>query len=120
MISVNDVYTLLSSYSDVEDATEEQLLPCCQDGLNWVLKRLRETADEDDPLITETAAAIAHFYFFVRRLTEMDKYESYKVGDMTISQNPQKQYLTEKELRHQAIANAAPILKDGGFYFRGN
>lgn len=120
MISVNDVYTLFCNYSDVTDFTEEQLLPCCQDGLNWVLRRLRDTADKSDPLITETAAAIAHFFFFIRRLTEPDKYENLKIGDMTITQNPMKQYQAEKELRRQAIANAAPILKDGGFFFRGS
>ncbi len=119
MISVNDVYTLLCDYSDTEDFTEEQLLPCCEDGLNWVLNRLKKTADENDPLIAQTAAAISHFFFFVRKLAEPDKYESYKVGDITVKQSPQKQYEAEKELRRQAIANAASILTDEGFYFRG-
>lgn len=120
MISATDVYTALLNYSDVSELTEEQLLPCCEDGLNWVVRRLRDNVDETDPLITETAAAIAHFFFFIRSLTEPDKYESYKVGDMTIKKNPQKQFETEKELRKQAIANAAPILKDGGFFFSGS
>lgn len=119
MISVNDVYTLLCDYSDTEDYTEEQLTPCCEEGLNWVLNRLKSTADKSNPLIAETAAAIAHFFFFIRKLAEPDKYESYKVGDITVKQNPLKQYQTEKELRRQAIANAASILNDEGFYFRG-
>lgn len=120
MISATDVYTALCNYSDTSDYTQEELLPSCKDGLNWVIRRLRNGVDEADPLILETAVVIAHYYFFIKRLTEPDKYENYKVGDITIKQSVQKQYELEKELRQSAIANAASILKDGGFYFCGS
>lgn len=117
MISVSDVFVRLSAYSDMSDFNEDELLPSCEDGLTWVKRRLKPTADENDPLIAITAAAIAHFYFYLRRLTETDKYDSYRVGDMTIHQNPHRQYQIEKDMRREAIANAASILKDGEFCF---
>lgn len=119
MFTVSDVFSVLSSYADTADFTEEQLQSSCEDGLSWVLRRLKDGVSETEPLILETAAAMAHFYFYIRRLTEPDKYESYKVGDMTISQKPEKQFEAEKEMRNLAIANAAEILKDGGFHFCG-
>lgn len=119
MFTVSDVFSALSSYADTADFTEEQLQSSCEDGLNWVLRRLKDGVSDTEPLILETAAAMAHFYFYIRRLTEPDKYESYKVGDMTISQRPEKQFQTEREMRDLAIANASEILKDGGFHFCG-
>ncbi len=119
MISVEDVSTLLKNCGDMTEVSEEQILSCSSDGLNWVIKRLRETADENDPLIAETAAAIARFYFFIRQLTQLDRYDGLKVGDLTVKRDTRHQYEVEKELRKQAIANAASILKDGGFYFCG-
>lgn len=119
MFSANDVYNALISYSDTKDFTDEELLCCCTDGLNWVIRRLRSGVSEQNPLILETATAIAHYFFFIRRLSEPDKYENYKVGDLTVKQNVQKQFEMEKQLRQSAIANAAEILKDGGFFFCG-
>lgn len=119
MFTADDVYSALSAYADMEGYTEEQLIPVCSDGLAWVNKRLRSDADENDLLIVTTAAAIAHFFFFIKRLTEPEKYQNYKVGDVTVNQDPVKQFQLEKEIRKQAIADACSILKDCGFYCRG-
>lgn len=119
MYTANDVFSVLSAYADTDGYTPAQMLPCCSDGLAWVNKRLRDGVDEEDPLILSTAAAIAHYFFFLRRLTEPDKYQNYKVGDITIRQEPCKLLEFEKELRRQALADACSILKDCGFYCRG-
>ena len=119
MISATDVYTAVKNYSDVSEVAEEQLIPCCEDALDWVVRRLKDGVSESDPLITKTAAAIAHFFFFIRSVTEPDKYESFKVGDMTVKRNPHMLYEKERDMRLQALADAAPILKDGGFSFCG-
>lgn len=116
MITANDVLTVLSSNYDTTDYPQEDLLACCQTGLNWVNSRLRRGVSESNPLITQTAAAIAHFHFFVRTLTEPEKYESYRVGDITVNSDPSKALEREKMLRDSAIADAASILADGGFY----
>lgn len=120
MITVDDICTALSAYSDMEGYSTEQLLPSCENGLRWVLRRLKDNVDENDPLITETAAALAHYYYFICRLADPEKYESYKIGDITIKHNPEKELKREKEMRKEAIVNAASILKDGGFFFSGN
>ncbi len=119
MSDVNEVYAALMAYCDVSSYTAEQLLPSCEKGLNWVQSRLRDNVAPDDPLITQTAAALSHFYFFLYRLTEPDKYENCKVGDTSYKRNIQKELEFERQIKDQAIADAAAILKDGGFYCHG-
>ena len=119
MYDVVDVYNTLMTYSDMDGFNAGQLHTSCEDGLNWVNTRLREGVDENDPLILTTAGAMAHFFFFLKKLTEPDKYQNYKVGDVTVKQEPLKLFQFEKELRSQAIADACTILRDCEFYCRG-
>ncbi len=118
MISVSDVYAVLCTYETSKGYTSEELLPCCTRGLQWVKNRLKDDADENDPLITLTAAAIANFYFYIKRLSDIDTYENYRVGDITIKRNPEKELKLAMEKRSLAIAEASSILKDTGFYCR--
>ncbi len=119
MYNVLDVYNALMEYSDMEGFNAGQLHPSCQDGLTWVNNHLKEGVDENNPLILSTAAAMAHFFFFLKRLCEPEKYQNYKVGDITVKQEPLKLLQFEKEIRKQALADACSILKDCGFYCRG-
>lgn len=115
MIQAGDVLTELMNYADIEGYTQQQLYPSCERGLIWVQKKLRAGVDENDPLILHTAAAMAHFFFFMYRLAEPDKYATYKAGDMSVTRNLEKELEFEKALRKEAIAAASSILTDGGF-----
>lgn len=119
MITANDVLVALCSNYDTSDYPQEDLLSCCEAGLSWVKKRLRRNVSETDPLIVQTAAAIAHYHFFIRTLTEPEKYESYRVGDITVNSDPTKALERERIIRDNALADAASILVDGGFYCCG-
>ncbi len=119
MITVSDVYTVLCSYENTQEYKGDQLFPCCEKGLNWVKARLKDSADENDPLIAQTAAAIAQFYLFIRRTCDVDSFESYKAGDMTVKRDPEKEMRLAIKRRAIAIAEASSILKDGGFYCCG-
>ena len=117
MINISDVYAALCTYESVKGISSEVLFPCCEQGLNWIKSNLKDSADENDPLIISTAAALADFYFFLQRQSETDSYESYKVGDMTISRNAEKELALAEKKRDLALARAHSILRDGGFYF---
>ncbi len=119
MINVSDVYAALCTYESSKGYTGEELFPCCEEALTWVKENLRDSADENSPLIALTAAAIADFLWFLKKQTETDSYESYKVGDMTVSRNIERELLVAERKRDIAIARAHSILKDGGFYCRG-
>ena len=119
MVSVSDVYAVLCTYETSKGFTSQELLPSCRRGLQWVKNRLKDDADENDPLIAPTAAAIANFFFFITRLSDTDTFESYKVGDMTIKRNPEKELKLALQKRSMAIAEASSILQDTGFYCSG-
>lgn len=117
MIDAIEICAILKEYAGFEDMEATALLPCCQRGLDWVKSRLKDDVNEDDPLIARTAAALARFELFVKGIGETGRYRSYKVGDMTIQRDIQTEYEMEKEMRKQALVQAAEILKDGGFCF---
>lgn len=120
MTEVSDVLACLMNYADMDSFTAEQLQSSCERGLLWVYGNLKPGADKGSPLIPHTAAAMAHYYFFLSRLTETDKYESYTAGDMTIKRNLEKEMKMETRIKDEAIAAASSILKDGGFFCCGN
>ncbi len=115
MITANDVLTVLCSNYDTADFPEEELISCCDIGLRFVQERLRSGVSANNPLIAETAAAVAHYHFFVRTLAEPEKYETYRVGDITVNNNPSKALQRETQIRDEALARAHSILEDGGF-----
>ena len=118
MVSAAEVYDAFSAYMDTASYSLSDVMPCCQKGLDWVNARLREGVDPDNPLIAETAAAMAHYFFFIFRMTDGEKYENCKVGDISYNRNIEKELEFETHIKNQAIADAAEILKDGGFYCR--
>ncbi len=115
MITANDVLTVLCSNYDTADFPEEELLSCCELGLTFVQERLRKGVTASNPLIAVTAAAVAHYHFFVRTLSEPEKYETYRVGDITVNNSPTKALQREIQIRDEALARANSILEDGGF-----
>lgn len=117
MVSVADVYNALTLYSDTEGFSEEQLTSYAESGLDFVKGRLRDDADETDPLILRTATVVAHYNFFLGTISSSDRYESYKAGDMTIRRNLSKEFQIEKEVLMNALVDAASILTDKGFCF---
>ncbi len=119
MTQVSDVLTCLMSYADMDSYSAGQLVPCCERGLMWVYGNLRPGTDKSHPLVVHTAAAVAHYFFFLTRLSEADKYEAYTAGDMTVRRNMEKEMRFEARIKDEAIAAASSILRDGGFFFSG-
>lgn len=117
MIQAVEVCALLKEYALAQDEEPEELLPLCRRGLDFVLHRLRRDADENDPLIAKTAAALAKFYLFERQFSGENSFQSHKAGDMTIQRNLRAELDFERQTRDAALAEAAEILRDGGFFF---
>ncbi len=119
MSVLSDVTDCLMNYADMEAYTAEQLQPYCDAALSQVRINLKPGISDENPLVIPTAAAIAHFNFFLARLSETDKYEAYTAGDMTVRRNLQKEFIFEERIKNEALAAASSILRDMGFAFRG-
>lgn len=120
MIKPNKVCEELVSLGAYNDYTAETLLPFCTQAVNWLARHIKEDADSNGDLALRTAMAMARFYIFVNSLSATESYGNFKLGDMTLKRDIQKEYEIEKELRYRALCEAAEILKDGGFYFASN
>ncbi len=120
MITSSNVLDVLSAYSDLEDCNNSLLLAESEKALSWVTARLKDGIDENNALIAHTAAAIAHYNLFIKRLSDTDRLDSYKAGDMTVKRNLKAELQLEQTLKESALADAAEILKDGGFFCIGN
>ena len=119
MSLLSDVTDCLMNYADMEGFTAEQLQPYCDAALSRVRINLKPGITEDNPLVIPTAAAIAHFNFFLARLSETDKYGSFTAGDMTVRRDLGKEFLFEERIKNEALAAASSILADRGFLFCG-
>lgn len=117
MTDAASVFALLKEYTDTDEIGAEEMLPLCQRALNFVLSKLKDTADKDDPLIGETAAAVARYLLFKKQSGVGLRFQKYKIGDITTERNAEKELQFESQLVCEALANAAGILRDGGFYF---
>lgn len=120
MISADKVYDYIVSGGVYAEASDDKIRASCRQAVDWLARHLKETADSESDLALRTAAAMARFYIFVINMGESRSYENFKVGDMTVKRDLQKEYEIEKELRTRALCDAAEILKDGGFYFVSN
>ena len=111
-----DICAVLKENAAFEAILPEQMLPVCGRVLESLRPRLREDAEETDVRLLRLAAALARFELFSLLLGESERFASYKAGDITIQKDIQKELRFEQQLRDEALAAAAPILKDGGFY----
>lgn len=115
MITVSDVLGALTLYSDTENFSQEKLTSFAAIGLAFINERLKDNADENNPVLLKAAAAVAHYHFFIGAISSSDRYESYKAGDMTIRRNILKELQFEKEALSAALSDAASILTDTEF-----
>ena len=116
MIEAIDICAVLKENAAFASLSPETMLPVCDRALRALSLRLREGADGDDVRLLRLAAALARFELFSLLLAESDRFSSYKAGDITIQKDLQKELKFEQQLRDEALAEAAPLLKDGGFY----
>ena len=116
LIQAIDVCGILKENSAFESLKPTQMLPVCERVLRTLQPKLRAGTDPDDVRLLVLAAALARFELFSLLLSESDRFSSYKAGDITIQKNLQRELEFERSLKENALAEAAPLLKDGGFY----
>ena len=116
MIEAIDICAVLKENSAFESIAPEAILPVCNRVLQALEARVREDADQDDVRLLMLAAALARYELITLLLSQSDRFSSWKAGDITIQKDLQKEMRFERELRDEALAAAAQLLKDGGFY----
>lgn len=117
MIQPSDVYSSLCAIAIVP-FEEAEVLPLCTSALNEILSRLRDDVSEDNPLIVQTAAAVAYYNCCLKSVSEKSGNQYFKAGDLTVRNNVADEISVAQTIRDNALIRAADILKDNRFVFR--
>ena len=115
-MDATQVLAILRDNRLFDDVPQETLLRESVRALGMVKTHLRDTADPNDPRVALTAAALARFRLFCSMLEGGERFASYRAGDVTIARDLKAEFAMEQQLRQQALLDAVPILKDGGFF----
>ena len=110
------VFALVKAGCAFDLPTDEQVLAVCDRALETVRGRLKESADPNAMLVASTAAALARFELFSMHQSDTERFDYFKAGDFTLRRNAEKELAFERNLRDEALAAAAEILTDGGFF----
>ena len=115
-MDATQVVALLRDNRLFEETDEGVLLRAAVRALGAVKDRLRNDVADTDVRIAVTAAALARYQLFADSLESAERFSSFRAGDLTIQRDLKAEYAAERALRDEALAQAAPILKDGGFF----
>lgn len=113
-------WTVLSSLKQMASIDEEGMafgLSLCVTSLEEIRARLRDGADENDDRIGRAAAGLAFYKLALKRISA-DGAASFKAGDVSVTQNPAELLAIAAKVRDEALAAAAPLMKDELFLFR--
>lgn len=112
-------WTVLGNLKQISSLDEEETaaLPLCLTCLEDIRARLKAGADTNDPCIERAAAGLAFYKLMLKRITEDGTVTSFKAGDMSVTQKPAELLRLAATVRDEAIAGAAPLLKDEDFLF---
>jgi hypothetical protein len=116
-MDATQVLALLRDNRLFDETDEGVLLRACVRALGEVREKLRDGVDEGDLRIASAAAALARFRLFCAMLERGERFSGFKAGDMTVSRDLKGEFAAERALRDEALVDAAPILRDGGFFF---
>ncbi|MBR3554054.1 MAG: hypothetical protein IKN72_11815 [Clostridia bacterium] len=116
-MNATDVFGLLKGRVAFSLPADETVLSECDRALQDVIARCKPDVSEDTPLIAVTAAAIARYHLFLLTISDADRFDSFKAGDLSVTRDSQKELALERLLLEEALTRAAEILTDRGFFF---
>lgn len=116
-ISSADVFSRLSLLTDLDGDSAQALAPYCEDAANVILQNERDNCgDEAAGTLLSAAAALAFYRLALAR--DGCREGSWETGDVKIARNPAG-VSAARGLWREALAGAAPYLRDSRFFFRG-
>jgi len=116
-MDATQVLAILRDNRMFDETDEGVLLRAAVRALGELKVRLRPEADENDPRVAAAAAALARFRLFTELSEKGERFAGFRAGDLTVNRDLNAEFATERALRDEALAAAAPVLRDGGFFF---
>lgn len=117
MVTQWTVLSCLKQMASIEEEGAAFGLSICVTSLEEIRSRLRDGADGNDARIEKAAAGLAFYKLALRRISE-DGTAGFQAGDVRVSQNPAQLLAIAAKVRDEALAGAAPLLRDDLFLFK--
>ena len=114
-------WTVLSRLRQMASLDEEGIaagLTLCLVCLEEIRGRLKDGASANDPAVERAAAGLAFYKLFLKRITLDGAVTLFKAGDVSVSQDSRGLLALAEKVRDEALAGAAPLLKDEMFVFK--
>ncbi|NLX93344.1 MAG: hypothetical protein GXZ02_05705 [Clostridiales bacterium] len=114
-------WTVLSRLRQIATLDEEGTaagLSLCLICLEEIRTRLKDDVDAHDPGVERAAAGLAFYKLILKRITLDGAVTRFKAGDVSVSQDSRGLLAVAEKVRDEAIAAAAPLLKDELFLFK--
>ena len=118
MVNQWTVLNRLKQTAPLDDEGAASGLPLCVVCLEEIRARLREGADGNDIRIERAAAGLAFYKTMLKRIAEDGGVTGFKAGDVSVRQNPGDILTIAEKVRDEALAGAAPLLRDDLFVFK--
>lgn len=116
MLTPSDVYTQFLLIAEPSDDKETQVIvSLCKNGLDWVMKHIREDISRDDIRISQAAAGIAYYDFALSKLTDSSDPRYFKAGDITVQKKIQEDIMVAEKIKQARLDAIADILEDNSF-----
>lgn len=114
-------WTVLSRLRQIAMLDEEEAgagLSLCLICLEEIRGRLKDDTDAHDPGVERAAAGLAFYKLNLKRITLDGAVTRFKAGDVSVNQDMRGLLAVAEKVRDEAIAAAAPLLKDELFLFK--
>lgn len=114
MIDKIDVFSALKNSEDVDESEKDLIMNCCERACEYITPKIKDDIEHNDPRVVTAAVGAAKFFLACSNASSA---ASFKAGDITISHDQTKLFDYQFQLFNLSMAQAASVLKDGGFGF---
>lgn len=116
---MTDTLTVLNAMKEyyAPDGDTQELLPMCEAACRDLAAMVKPEADLGDIRLINAAAAFAYRRFCIKKLFNDGGVTSFKAGDVTVSVSRRELADYAQKEKTEALAAAAPLLRDEEFHF---
>ena len=116
---MTDTLTVLNAMKEYysPDGDTQELLPMCEAACRELAAMGKPEADLGDIRLINAAAAFAYRRFCIKRLFDDGGVTSFKAGDVAVNVSRRELADYAQKEKTEALAAAAPLLRDEEFHF---
>ncbi len=118
MIDAIKVAKAVKRLANASDSQANEFIPIVKGACTELSGRLKKEEYADDFRAVNAAVYLSYYRLILRQVLAGDSPDSFKIGDITVTQSPSLILEKAAKLRDDAICQASCLLEDIDFMFR--